>query len=154
MIRLSRLVALLLATGALTSPALAAGTLDGRWLTEDTRGIVEIAPCGAAECGKIVWIKDPIDPETGKPRKDHNNPDAGLAHRPIMGLATITAITPDGQSLWDAVSYDPRNGETHDITIRLNSAGTKIELKGCELGGMICRSEIWTRAPAQNPATE
>ena len=71
-----------------------------------------------------------------------------------MGLATLTKIVADGQNMWNAVSYDPRDGETHDITIRLNGAGTKIELKGCELGGMICRSEIWTKAPAQNPATE
>ena len=134
-------------------PANAQGTLDGRWLTQDTRAIVEVAPCtkdgGKAECGKIVWVKDPIDPASGKPRRDKHNPDMGLQHRPIMGLATLTKIVPNAQGTWDALSYDPRSGEDHDITIRLGSSGTKIELKGCVLGGMICRSEIWSKAPAQ-----
>ena len=140
--------ALAIAVGSL-APASAAGTLDGRWLTQDKRGIVVIAPCGATECGKIVWVKDPIDPASGKPRRDKHNPDMGLQHRPIMGLATLTKIVPNAQGTWDALSYDPRSGEDHDITIRLGSSGTKIELKGCVLGGMICRSEIWSKAPAQ-----
>ena len=142
----------LFAAVAVSPPALAQGTLDGRWLTQDTRAIVEVAPCGTQECGKIVWVRDPISPETGKPRRDKNNPDAGLQHRPIIGLPTLTNIVPNAQGMWDAVSYDPRDGETHEITVRLSANGGKIELKGCALGGLICRSEIWTKAPAPAPA--
>ena len=47
------------------------------------------------------------------------------------------------------MSYDPRDGETHDITIRLSASGGKIELKGCLLGGLLCDSEIWTKAQPQ-----
>jgi uncharacterized protein (DUF2147 family) len=137
---------------ALTATTVAAqGTLDGHWLTQDKRAIVEVAQCGAKECGKIVWVKDPISPTTGKPRRDKNNPDAGLQSRPIIGLATLSQIVPNADGEWDAVSYDPRNGETHDITVRVNTKGNKIELKGCALGGLVCRSEIWTKAPDQLP---
>jgi len=132
------------AAGAATAP----GSLEGRWLTQDTRAIVEVAPCGAQDCGTIVWIKDPIDLKSGKPRHDKHNPVVSLQQRPIIGLLTLNKIVPNTQGSWNAVSYDPRDGETHEITIRIGASGNKIELKGCVLGGLICDSEIWTRAPA------
>ena len=141
----------------LAGPAGAAGTLDGRWLTQDTRAIVEVAPCDAAgpmpECGKIIWVKDPINPETGKPRRDKNNPEVALQHRPIIGLLTLYKIVLNVEGNWNAVSYDPRSGEEHEITIRLAKDGKKIMLRGCGLGGLICRSEVWSQAPqAADPA--
>lgn len=150
----SYIAGLLGVVGVAASPALAfaQGTLDGRWLSQDKRAVVEVAPCGKAECGKIVWVKDPIDPASGKPRRDKNNSDLGLQHRPIIGLATLSAIVPNADGNWDAHSYDPRNGEDHDITVRLLAGGTRIELKGCALGGMICRSEVWSKAPDATPA--
>jgi uncharacterized protein (DUF2147 family) len=123
----------------------------GKWLTQDQRAVVEVGNCGDKDCGKIVWIKDPIDPETGRPRRDKHNPDMGLQHRPIMGLVTLANIKRDQANTWSAVSYDPRSGEEHDITIKLLATGTKLELRGCGLGGLICRSEIWTQAPSQIP---
>jgi len=144
--------AMLLAGAALLAgvPAHAQGTLDGRWLSQDKRAIVEVAPCGAVECGKIVWVKDPLD-AAGKPRHDKNNPDMGLQHRPIIGLATLSQIVPNAEGNWDAHSYDPRNGEDHDITVRLLAGGDRIELKGCALGGLVCRSEVWSKAPEEDP---
>jgi len=145
---MKRILFPVLLTAGLTTPAFAQGAIDGRWLTQDKRAIVEVAPCGPKECGKIVWVKDPISPETGKPRHDKNNPDEALQKRPIIGLPTLSGIAPNNDGNWDAVSYDPRDGGTHDITIRISSKGDKIELKGCALGGLVCRSEIWTKAPA------
>jgi uncharacterized protein (DUF2147 family) len=139
-------------SGLVVADADAATTLDGRWLTQDTRAVVEVGPCGAAECGKIVWVKDPINPETGKPRRDKNNPDTALQRRPIMGLATLYNIVPNVEGNWNAVSYDPRNGEEHEITIRLAENGSKIVLRGCALGGLICESEVWTAAPPDSGA--
>ena len=123
-------------------------------MSQDKRAVVEVAPCGAVECGKIVWVKDPLDPESGRPRRDKHNSDMGLQHRPIIGLATLSNIVPNADGNWDAHSYDPRNGEDHDITLRLLPGGSKIELKGCGLGGLICRSEVWTKAPPPEPAAE
>ena len=137
---------------ALAGPAAAQGSLDGRWLTQDKRAVVEVTPCGAKECGRIIWIKDPISPQTGKPRVDKNNPDAGQRHRPIIGLTTLYNIAPATENLWNAVSYDPRDGETHEITVRLSASGNKIELRGCALGGFVCQSEIWSKASDQLPA--
>jgi uncharacterized protein (DUF2147 family) len=153
-----RLVSAMILGLVAASPSHASGTLDGRWLTQDTRAIVEVGPCGPAECGKIVWVKDPISPETGKPRRDKNNPDESLQHRPIIGLPTLFNIVPNVEGDWNAVSYDPRSGEEHEITIKLAASATKIVLRGCGLGGLICRSEVWTKAPdaapTMNPASQ
>ncbi len=135
---------------ATTTFAAAARSLEGRWLTQEGRAIVEIAPCkdGAkTHCGRILWVKDPINPETGKPRRDKNNPDASLQNRPIIGLQSLWNIVPNVEGAWNAVSYDPRNGEEHEITMTPNTDVSKIVLKGCGLGGLICRSQTWTKAP-------
>lgn len=149
---LATLTAGTILTFAAAPAAVGQGSLNGHWLTQDTRAIVEVAPCGQQECGKIVWIKDPIDPANGKPRHDKHNPDAALQRRPIIGLATLSSIQPNADGSWDAHSYDPRDGGDHDITIRLMANGGKMELKGCVL--FICRSEIWTKAPDQLPANQ
>jgi uncharacterized protein (DUF2147 family) len=93
-----------------------------------------LAIAAIKNCGKIVRIKDPIDPETGQPRQDKNNPDTSLQRRPIIGLTMLADITRVGPGLWSAVSYDPRNGEEHDITVRLIAGGTKMELRGAAPG--------------------
>lgn len=147
-------MALILLVG-LSGNAQAAGSLDGRWLTQEGRAIVEIAPCktgGKAQCGAIVWVKDPLNPETGKPRRDINNPDASLQRRPIIGLQSLWNIVPNTEGTWNAVSYDPRNGEEHEITMTPSADGSKVVLKGCGLGGLICRSQVWTKAPDALPA--
>ncbi len=141
---------------AAISATAAARSLDGRWLTQEGRAIVEIAPCkggGKAHCGAIVWVKDPISPDTGKPRRDIHNPDESLQRRPIIGLQSLWNIVPNTEGTWNAVSYDPRNGEEHEITMTPNADGSKVVLKGCGLGGLICRSQVWTKAPDALPAS-
>jgi uncharacterized protein (DUF2147 family) len=136
--------------GATSFAAAANRTLDGRWLTQEGRAIVEIAPCkddGKAHCGTILWVKDPINPETGKPRHDKNNPEPSLQRRPIIGLQSLWNIVPNTEGAWNAVSYDPRNGEEHEITMTPTADMSKMVLQGCGLGGLICRSQTWTKAP-------
>ena len=79
--------ALLLATAALSTgisaitPARAADAL-GTWLTGDKDSQVRITNCGGAICGTLIWLKEPIDPATGQPKKDKNNADASKpSHR-------------------------------------------------------------------------
>ena len=48
------------------SAALAADPA-GMWLTQGGNSRIRIADCGGALCGTIVWLKEPNDPDTGKP---------------------------------------------------------------------------------------
>ena len=46
----------------------------GKWFTENNEAKVEIYKSGDKYYGKIIWLKEPNDKETGKPKKDKNNP--------------------------------------------------------------------------------
>src|ERR1700732_4008191 len=46
-----------------TLPALAVDP-SGVWLTQDGDAHIKFASCGQAYCGTVVWLRDPLDPET------------------------------------------------------------------------------------------
>ena len=58
----------------------------GSWRTEEGKATVRIAACGPALCGTIIALKEPNDPDTGKPKIDKNNADANLRNRPMIGV--------------------------------------------------------------------
>ena len=67
-------------------PAFAADPI-GLWLTQEKDAKVRIAKCGKDTiCGTVTWLKEPIDPKTGKPQVDDKNRDPALQDRKIIGL--------------------------------------------------------------------
>src|ERR1700693_6408437 len=75
-----------------------AGAADptGYWLTEGDKSQVRIARCGSALCGTLVSLREPNDPETGKPQVDRNNVDTGKRTRPLIGVAIVLGMKPNG----------------------------------------------------------
>ncbi|MFM1968763.1 MAG: hypothetical protein RL152_140, partial [Bacteroidota bacterium] len=57
----------------------------GVWKTGSGNAHVKIYKNGDKYQGKIVWLKDPIDPETGKPKLDTKHPDNATRARQILG---------------------------------------------------------------------
>ncbi|MEO7012375.1 MAG: DUF2147 domain-containing protein, partial [Nitrobacter sp.] len=39
----------------------------GIWLTQAGDAKVRVSKCHSGLCGIVVWLRDPIDPATGKP---------------------------------------------------------------------------------------
>ena len=60
----------------------------GLWLDNEGRAGVEITRCDKSMCGKIVWLKEPLDPQ-GKPWTDVNNTDTSRRATPVCGLQII-----------------------------------------------------------------
>jgi uncharacterized protein (DUF2147 family) len=140
----ARLVALGLAT-ALSGPALA-GDPSGTWLTEGGKSQVRLANCGEALCGRIQWLKEPSDPATGKPKRDARNPDPSKRDRPIVGVDIFLGMRPDHTpNQWAGDIYNPEDGKTYRAHLTLQDART-LQVKGCVLGGLICKSQAWSRA--------
>jgi len=140
----ARWVALGLAT-ALTGPALA-GDPSGTWLTEGGKSQVRLANCGEALCGRIQWLKEPSDPATGKPKRDARNPDPSKRDRPIVGVDILLGMRPDQTpNQWAGDIYNPEDGKTYQARLILQDART-LQVKGCVLGGLICKSQAWLRA--------
>lgn len=117
----------------------------GTWLTENGRSRVRIADCGGALCGTVVWLKEPNDPETGKPKTDKNNADAGKRSRPIIGVPIILSMKPAGAAKWAGHVYNAEDGKTYTGNLTY-AGGNSLQLEGCAMGGLFCRSQTWTKA--------
>ena len=70
------LIAVISAGTALADPK-------GVWLAQDGAR-VRVGPCGGALCATIATPKSAVDPETGRPWTDKNNPDPALRNRPLV----------------------------------------------------------------------
>jgi uncharacterized protein (DUF2147 family) len=126
-------------------PALAADPL-GTWYTESNDSQVRISNCGGALCGGIVWLKEPNDPATGRPKTDKNNPDAGRQSKPLIGVQIVLGMKPTGTpDHWSGQVYNASDGKTYSGSFTMTGANTA-ELKGCALGGLVCKGQTWTRA--------
>jgi uncharacterized protein (DUF2147 family) len=68
----------------------------GLWLAQDGAR-VRVGPCGAALCATIATPKSAVDPETGRPWTDKNNPDPAQRGRPLVGVAVLSGL-PAGRS--------------------------------------------------------
>jgi uncharacterized protein (DUF2147 family) len=127
----------------LIGPALAADPT-GTWYTGDKDSQVRIANCGGALCGTLVWLKEPNDPATGRPKTDKNNADASKQSRPLLGVQIVLGMRPSGTDQWSGSVYNASDGKTYSGSFTLTDANSA-ELKGCVLS-VLCKSQTWTRA--------
>ena len=116
----------------------------GTWLTADKDSQVRITNCGGALCGALAWLKQPNNSATGRPLTDKNNADASKRSRPLLGVQIILGMRPSGTNQWSGNVYNAEDGRTYTGAFTLTGPGTA-ELKGCVLGGLICKSQTWTR---------
>lgn len=138
MIYTKRAISVLAAAMLISSAsAFAALPVNGRWLTEDGKALVQIGPCGKAVCGQILKV---VKPTPRAPRNDANNPDATLRDRPIEGLRILTEFV-DGGSHWKGKIYDPQSGKTYTSKLSRNPNGT-LKVQGCI--AFFCKTQTWT----------
>lgn len=129
----------LLAITALPLSSAAATPITGRYLTADGSGIIQIAPCGAALCGRLVKI---LKSRPGAATTDVRNGNAALRTRPILGLPILSGFTDAGKE-WRGQIYDPRNGKTYKSIVTRNADGS-LNVKGCV--AFFCQTQVWTPA--------
>ena len=107
----------------------------GTYLSQSGETRVRIARCGQAYCGTIVSVQ-------GEAR-DVNNPDATLKGRNLVGVQMLSNIqpAPDG---FTGQLYNIQDGKTYSGKLKLVNPKA-MELSGCVLGGLICKSQTWTK---------
>lgn len=137
------IMALTLAFAGLSQPA-CADVLAGSWLVEDGSSQIRFEPCGERVCGRIAWLKDGVDPETGREIKDKNNPDEAQRGTKLLGLVIFKNLAVSGGA-WSGDVYNPDDGRTYSVKIRALPDG-RLEVKGCALAGLFCQAEVWTSA--------
>jgi uncharacterized protein (DUF2147 family) len=113
----------------------------GTWLTEKGDARIQVAHCGNALCGTVVWIKDAIDPQTGKAPTDERNPDPGRRDRKIVGMR-IFSMTRDANGIWSGGIYNSDDGKTYAGKL-LPVGNNQLQVNGC--AGALCGGEMWKK---------
>ena len=104
----------------------------GTWLTESGHGVVEIAKCGDALCGRIVGI----DREPGSPMPTDVN------GRPQCGLTIISNEKPEADGTWLGEVTDPRDGATYQAKLWVDGSGN-LHLRGFIGIPLLGSTQVW-----------
>lgn len=120
----------------------------GIWLTDGGESKVEVYPCGASLCGKIIWLKEPnygtAHPLAGQAKRDRNNKNKARHTTPIIGLQILSKSKwdADDQRWEDGEIYSPKKGKTFESRIWLD--GAKLKVRG--YSGWLHETKTWTRS--------
>ena len=122
-------------------PTLAADPT-GVWLTQDGDAHIKFASCGSAYCGTVVWLRDPLDPDTKKPILDKNNPDPAKRSRPVLGIAIALSFKAADGGKYVGTFYNSDDGQTYKGNV-VRSAPNTLTVEGCL--GALCQKQVWTK---------
>jgi uncharacterized protein (DUF2147 family) len=104
----------------------------GRWLTESGHGVIEIAECGDALCGRIVGI----DREPGDPMPTDVN------GRSQCGLTIISNAKPEAEGTWLGEITDPRNGSSYRTKLWVDDLGN-VHVRGFIGISLFGSTQVW-----------
>ena len=62
-----------------------------------------------------------------------------------IGQKLFSGMKPNGKDSWAGTAFNPEDGRRYTAKLRLS--GDQLVTAGCVLGGLICQSFDWTRAP-------
>lgn len=127
---------------AAIAPALADTDPSGIWLTQAGDARVQVSQCGGGICGRVVWLREPIDRNTGRPMRDDKNSNPSLAQRPIIGLPIFSSMQPVAENRWSGHIYNADDGQTYASNVTY-PGGSTLEVQGCM--GAFCGGETWNR---------
>lgn len=118
----------------------------GTWLTGSGNARVEIYKNGTNFQGKIVWLSEPVDPTTNKPKTDTKHPNSKLHSRPLLGLINLWGFSyNEKEGNWeDGHIYDPKSGKEYKCTITAKDKNT-LNVRGYIGFSMIGRNDVWTK---------
>ena len=113
----------------------------GLWRAQDGAH-VKVGSCGGPLCATIAAPRSAVDPETGRPWTDKNNPDPAQRGRPLVGVPVLYGLVPDGAGRWSGRLYNIDNGNSYAGRL-LELGPTTIRVEGCAIG--ICGGQNMTR---------
>jgi uncharacterized protein (DUF2147 family) len=136
-----------IAVFALISPQAAfaaAGSVEGLWLTENKRSVIEVKQCGELMCGAVHWIIE------GGMQFDEKNPDETKRFTPMCGLQIMYGLKNDDDAgierdEWeDGKIYKADDGEMYDADIALQDDGS-LKVQGYMGVSFLGKTQTWTR---------
>jgi uncharacterized protein (DUF2147 family) len=92
----------------------------GVWLM-GTKVAIQIFDCTGTLCGRVIWLKAPLDRQ-GLLKRDKLNPDPALRQRQVCGPTIIWNVRPTGDNRWEGGwFYNPDDGATYRVSMELKS---------------------------------
>ena len=136
-----RILLSVLAVLALFVPqtASAADPVEGFWLTQNERAVVNIEACGDSMCGYVYWIIE------GGLQYDENNADEARRNDPICGMQILKGFVKEDVGEWDdGEIYKADDGDVYDANIEILEDGT-LKLRGYVGAPIFGKTQIWSR---------
>ena len=128
---------LLFSTGVIAGEA----DIEGRWLSGDKTGWIEIRLVDGRPVGVAAGATDPADAN----RVDTLNPDPMMRSRSLLGITILDGFAYAGEHVWKGGTiYDPNSGNTYKSTMTLVDRNT-LKVRGYIGVSLFGRSDVWTR---------
>ena len=127
-----QLLGLVLNVAQLANPAEQAP--EGRWRNPSGSVIIVIAPCGEALCGRVQWASEKAMSDARRGGTD-----------PLVGTELLTGIKLRNEGRYRARLFVPDINKTSKVELR-SLGPDRLKVTGCAVGGIVCKSQIWTRA--------
>jgi len=127
------MVSLGLCIGLQAAMAVEPGSPLGLWLTESGDGVIEVAQCGNALCGRIVGIGR----AAGEPIP------TDVQGRSQCGL-TIFEVEAPSHGVWTGSVTDPRNGSAYGAQLWLDHSD-RLNIRGYLGIPLLGQTQTWTR---------
>ncbi len=121
----------------------------GIWEPSNGRSRIKIEKIGTKYYGKIVWLKDPNDAVSKKPKVDKNNPDTSMRNVPLKGYRILKDFTyntdnKDEKEWHKGTIYDPENGSTYSCNIKMKKENT-LDIRGYIGVKALGRTDTWKK---------
>ena len=121
-------------TLAAAAPASAtAEMLEGHWKNAKGSVTVKVEPCGSAWCGFVIDATE----KAKAGAREGGTPN-------LIGTRILTNLRKTGSNTFKGQAFDPKRNVRVPATIRVVSPST-LSVKGCVLGGLICKEQRWLR---------
>ena len=117
----------------------------GLWETGNGKARVKIEKIGTKYYGKIVWLREPIDPVTNKPKVDKNNEDEKMRNVPLKGYRMLKDfVYNEANKEWTGGTiYDPETGSLYSCVITKNKE--VLNIRGYVGVKALGRTDTWKR---------
>ena len=115
------------------TPALAASQLQGSWTNPARSVTVRIGPCGGVLCGRVT---------AASPHARETAADGGTDR--LVGTELISDIEQTGPDSWSAEIFVPDRNVHSNGEISLEGRNY-MSVRGCMIGGLVCKEQRWTR---------
>ena len=127
----------LLSTGLalvlVATPVAAQANIEGHWTNTKRTTVVKVTECARSTYCAIVL--------KASAKAQANARKGGTEH--FIGTE-ILHVSAAGKGVYKGKAFDPESNMHIPATVRFINAGT-IEIQGCALFGLICKTQRWTK---------